>query len=844
MIYKLKSFSCKHFAIHFFLWGNGGPNWRRDHSLWCAEQEAEWTLVGAKSRKSFADAAHPATVPQPKKVRPQLANKLPIRKSAFRRLLYPLDHVLNYYSAPSADSKPYRSQPLVTSHEKSHEQKRRVLRWVPNFLSTNRASSPAGLAPMPFLSTALNPAHSRVLRTRVTGPDPTEKVTVCNRCLNLGHTRKACTNMVRCKICFNYGHVSPSCLAKARLQRKFRPIAVREGERAGGEAINSTSIASLVASAPAPSPSITTAIVQNPSSSPPMANWSVDPRPHLHRGFEVDEWPPHPPLRHEVFVTGCYTLYNEDLAIVRLQPPVNKDDFDNLATALRAFFTDVHQVRVADIQPCPLGDAYVRFNTALEREQFLGIEFRFGRYNMRIIKHDEGENVRSHNLDREAWVMLVGFPEDLKCGSIIAKAVSGFGILMHWHETDKLAHVVAKVYLNDESTIPDSVKINSGVPQISRSWTSPCYVIKRKNVPQPPPEDGHATVGPLHPIPPAAPQWMDPNLPISSEATPLDSPIGSGMNTDNVVLNRWTEHAAPVDSLAENAQLLAPSASLKGKAVVEGSTSLTNLNVNEVQFPDQMRLPMFSSSVTAPRQVLRSVIYGPSIPEDPLVTVVPSLLEKVSLFITINPSSIFLRNLSMIDIVHDLPIPYYFNDYQLLVHLAFILYPQLGDKALEKIALDYMEDEEEEDPEIVVNVDEIEGEDPMEPGEDDLMQVDKEDNDVEILNDPPPVFQTPRRKKALKVKEKIDDSFLRRSKRLANKSQGFKNAESAKEATEAAKIMEDNFNPMPLANIPPPATNVAPHLPQDVIEGIATGFLQIQPEIVSATLLKKDDVDD
>ena len=47
--------------------------------------------------------------------------------------------------------------------------------------------------------------------------------------------------------------------------------------------------------------------------------------------------------------------------------------------------------------------------------------------------------------------------------------------------------------------------------------------------------------------------------------------------------------------------------------------------------------------------------------------------------------------------------PSYFSDRNLLVHLAFILFPQLGDNALEKIALDYLVEEEgEEDPEIVV----------------------------------------------------------------------------------------------------------------------------------------------
>ena len=56
-----------------------------------------------------------------------------------------------------------------------------------------------------------------------------------------------------------------------------------------------------------------------------------------------------------------------------------------------------------------MGDAYVRFNSALERERFLGPDFSFGCYTMSVHKHDEGDNARSFDLDRDAWVMLVGF---------------------------------------------------------------------------------------------------------------------------------------------------------------------------------------------------------------------------------------------------------------------------------------------------------------------------------------------------------------------------------------------------------------------------------------------------
>jgi hypothetical protein len=236
-------------------------------------------------------------------------------------------------------------------------------------------------------------------------------------------------------------------------------------------------------------------------------------------------------------------MYNEDLAIVKMQSSVNKEDFEELKTALRTFFHDIHQVRTAEIQPCALGDAYVRINSSLDRERFLGLVFCFGQYAMSVIKHDEEENVRSFDLDREAWVMLVGFPEELKNSASIAKAVSSFRIMVHWHEPKNLARVVVKIYLNDDAKILASVKANAGVPPKGRSWTFPYYVLKRQNVPVLQDEEAFVTTGPLHPLPPQAPRWMGPVPPVSSDATPAGSNNGSAMNVDGC--NHWQQHTTP-----------------------------------------------------------------------------------------------------------------------------------------------------------------------------------------------------------------------------------------------------------------------------------------------------------
>lgn len=170
----------------------------------------------------------------------------------------------------------------------------------------------------PTLRKDQGPAHS-----------PSSKIPSYSKCLRTGHLRKQCSNLVRCRSCYNYGHVSAACLSKSRNHRLYRPISKFEGEGADKSFIPSEPPCS---SPPSPNrpPSSPPCIEENPNAHQTMAN-SVNPCPHL-------EPVPHPPLHHEVFVMGCYTAYNEDLAIVRLRPAVHKDDFESLSTAVRSFF--------------------------------------------------------------------------------------------------------------------------------------------------------------------------------------------------------------------------------------------------------------------------------------------------------------------------------------------------------------------------------------------------------------------------------------------------------------------------------------------------------------------------
>jgi hypothetical protein len=88
---------------------------------------------------------------------------------------------------------------------------------------------------------------------------------------------------------------------------------------------------------------------------------------------------------------------------------------------------------------------------------------------------------------------------------------------------------------------------------------------------------------------------------------------------------------------------------------------------------------------------------------------------------------------------------------------------------LEKLALEYLEDVDEEDPEMVIEAEEAENAivEVATDGPEKIVEEEKSDSDLKMLDNPPAVFMTPQKKKTVKVKEQLEDNFLRRSKRVS-----------------------------------------------------------------------------
>lgn len=142
--------------------------------------------------------------------------------------------------------------------------------------------------------------------------------------------------------------------------------------------------------------------------------------------------------------------------------------------------------------------------------------------------------------------------------------------------------------------------------------------------------------------------------------------VDGALNVEGGGPSRLVEHEALEDpSFLDDHNVLAPT-------VVQETNAQTMSN-QEATLQAVEKFPVFSA-ITTPKPALKSVIFGPSKPHDPLITVVPSLLKRYSLSYLIALLLVVFSSFYPCWILI-ITIPSYFNDNHLLVHLAFLLHP-------------------------------------------------------------------------------------------------------------------------------------------------------------------------
>jgi hypothetical protein len=180
----------------------------------------------------------------------------------------------------------------------------------------------------------------------------------------------------------------------------------------------------------------------------------------------------------------------------------------------------------------PHGIGIFRLRNACERDVLVSLSPHFiGLRQISFVPHDEAPmNFRNPTFSRKAWIMLLGYPLDLKESEILTQVCAPFAKLLHWNQEDtSFSRVLLKVLIEDPLEVPRSFVITLGRESDGqgRSWTTPVYIFNSELVhaepadeEDPPPHNGNPH--PFHePVVPGeeniiqdmADQFMDNPLP-------------------------------------------------------------------------------------------------------------------------------------------------------------------------------------------------------------------------------------------------------------------------------------------------------------------------------------------
>ena len=165
-----------------------------------------------------------------------------------------------------------------------------------------------------------------------------------------------------------------------------------------------------------------------------MAFRFIDPAPLLLVGAQRQMINGRPLMRR--VVVGLVTEQNNDLDIAILNPlPQGPISFLDIRSILEDFLHNHVNVGYRGMQPCPHGQAFIRFNYLLERDLLIqNSPHQYGNDTISFIPHNQAWNNRTTIMTHEVSLMLLGLDLDLWTQPLLEKAVCSFGQLMIWEE--------------------------------------------------------------------------------------------------------------------------------------------------------------------------------------------------------------------------------------------------------------------------------------------------------------------------------------------------------------------------------------------------------------------------
>jgi hypothetical protein len=156
---------------------------------------------------------------------------------------------------------------------------------------------------------------------------------------------------------------------------------------------------------------------------------------------------------------------HEDWAITTITPmPEGQVHFANVRDVLQDFLVNTARVGFTDIQKCPFGQAYVQFAHLRDRDRLVQASPHvFEDVQVSFAKHNEGENWRRAQLDKESWILLVGPPLDYWSTKDVTAMVCKFGRLLAWeNDANHKGRIIDKIRCDQLREIPKSIRLTEG----------------------------------------------------------------------------------------------------------------------------------------------------------------------------------------------------------------------------------------------------------------------------------------------------------------------------------------------------------------------------------------------
>lgn len=480
---SFRDFTCKDFHVRFFLWGNGGPNWRREFDLWEKEENDLWSVVSYKKK-----VQHSVNLRANKAVKFQINHSLGKRQidkpSVFKRLFlgdpFPVHQCSSSGTVvpplviqPGSDSKYIAPSPKIAHSVTS------VI--IPEVIDH---SSPR-ISP----SASLNSGQSR-------------ESLFCNRYLAHGHGPANCRSLIHCRSCFNYGHFARACLAQ-KPSRVWRVKPFWKAEPSGNSVFVSSALfllesasSSLPVSPPPPPPPQFPSSAQclsSPRCKTPLALVLPSSRAHLHdadfrpelfllEGTNIEvPWEGRTP-RADLTLQGVLPNSHQEFAAVVVDPQPPEHLFGQLIQEVANIIEHQHHIHVVRIQRYPLALCLVQLPSVLDRDILVasGPVLLGNWFHGTFVRHDQLANWRNSPYTREGWLMILGIPLNLKTGAIIERITNLCGEFIDWHYRDRvLGRVLVKARYKSANEVPNCIVLGDTMAYggNGQTWTFHVYVL-------------------------------------------------------------------------------------------------------------------------------------------------------------------------------------------------------------------------------------------------------------------------------------------------------------------------------------------------------------------------------